>query len=161
MNGESSSRRAVWDQQTARLFAAAKQGQLKILRQYGESDPTYFDTVDPLGNSIAHWATRGGHVKVLRYLSAICPRTLSATNLCGKQPIHVGSIAGKFICVAFLAHTLAACEQPDAQGRTPLLLARFIVSEKELRQYLSHGTASSQKRKQRGKDEEVVTALKD
>lgn len=113
----------MWDHQVVRLFTAAKQGQVKILREHGESASTYFDAVDPLGNSLAHWATKGGQVKVLRYLKATYPWTLSARNLFGQQPIHIGCVAGKFMCVAFLAHSLAAFELPDFHGRTPLLLA--------------------------------------
>ncbi|KAF8565641.1 hypothetical protein P879_05808 [Paragonimus westermani] len=113
----------MWDLETAKLFSAAKKGQLKVLRKLREDAPFRFVTTDSSGNSIAHWAVRGGQLKVLRFLKANFPDTLTVLNLGGQEPVHVGCVLGKMMCVAFLVNFASDVNATDARGCTPLLLA--------------------------------------
>ncbi|KAG5445811.1 hypothetical protein CSKR_106048 [Clonorchis sinensis] len=112
-----------WNQKTAKLFSAARNGQTNILRKFQNEEPALLKTVDPVGNSVAHWAVKGGQVKILRFLWANYPEVLWTVNVNGQQPVHTGCIAGKFLCVALLIDISSALEEPDANGCTPLLLA--------------------------------------
>ncbi|OON23605.1 hypothetical protein X801_00479 [Opisthorchis viverrini] len=121
-------------------------------KQVQNEEPALLKTVDPVGNSVAHWAVKGGQVKILRFLWANYPEVLWTVNVNGQQPVHTGCIAGKFLCVALLIDISSALEVPDANGCTPLLLAFAMtmgIYARRLRYYLalsdfySHSPGSS------------------
>eukprot|EP00736_Rhodelphis_marinus_P012574 Rmarinus@m.21896 len=114
----------IWPEGMA--YEAAQRGDLALVNQCLEAMPTILNTPDSLGETLLHYACRGGDVGVIRYLYE-CGADVTATCPDGGTMLHVTAAYGHLNACAFLTKLPINKDAKDVLGYTAV--HRAVVRE--------------------------------
>ncbi|KAL6636950.1 hypothetical protein ACP70R_024522 [Stipagrostis hirtigluma subsp. patula] len=107
-----------------RLYKAATQGKVALLKQLLREDPETLSSTTPQGNTALHLAALHGHAKFASEVLDGNKDMLVAKNQDGDTPLHLAAKSGKLK----VAELLAQPEDPNA-AQTPLTSPMIMTND--------------------------------
>jgi ankyrin repeat protein/glyoxylase-like metal-dependent hydrolase (beta-lactamase superfamily II) len=124
--------------QAAEIHQAAEAGDLAKVKILLEKDPALVNSRDENGRTPLHWAARGGHLEVLRYL-AEKGADLNAIDNNGVAPLHTLARSGQTEAARFLIEKGAVIDTKDPVKLTPLNMAAEAGQEAMVKLLIEKG----------------------
>jgi len=126
------------------IFESVKAGDLSKIRALVEADSRLVQAKDSDGRTGLHWACRGVHFDVLKYLVEK-GADVNAQDLDGTAPLHSLASRAHDQGLALLVARKADVNVQDAGGNTPLMYAAQSGSLAAVRQLMAHGANAAGK----------------
>jgi len=126
------------------IFDAVKADDLAKVRALVEADSQLVHAKDTDGRTGLHWACRGVHFEMLKYLVEKGAE-VNAQDHDGTAPLHSLASRTHDQGIALLIARKADVNIKDAEGNTPLMYAAQSGSLAAVRQLMDHGAAAASK----------------
>jgi ankyrin repeat protein/beta-lactamase regulating signal transducer with metallopeptidase domain len=104
------------------VYAAAGLGEAQMVLSALEGEPGLVKARDVQGETLLHWAARGGHLDLVKELLARGAEIAARTDL-GETPLYLAAYAGHLEMVSELANRGADINAADNEDHTPLIAA--------------------------------------
>jgi ankyrin repeat protein len=124
--------------QAAEIHQAAEAGDLAKVRALVEGDPALVKARDENGRMPLHWAARGGHLDVLRYIVEK-GADLNALDNNGVAPLHTLAGSGQTEAARLLIEKGADIDIKNPVKQTPLNLAAEYGQEEMVKLLIENG----------------------
>jgi len=125
-------------QATAEIHQAASSGDLAKVRELVEKDPALIRLKDENGRTPLHWAARGVHFELLKFLVEKGAE-VGAADASGTTALHSVAARGHFEACKMLIEKGASVKAKNADGATPFYHAATAGSREILEYLLAHG----------------------
>lgn len=107
-----------------KIIQAAKMGDLKTVKELHVSCGYSLEAADETGQTVLHYAAALGHYDIVKFILGVAPVTLLNKKDNKKQTaLHKAAAVGDRKISCMLVAAGASLRSPDADGRTPKMLA--------------------------------------
>ncbi len=125
-------------QATADIHQAARSGDLAKVRELVEKDPALIRLKDENGRTPLHWAARGVHFELLKFLVEKGAE-VGAADASGATALHNVAARGHLEACQWLVEKGAAVKAKSSDGATPFYYAATVGSREIMEYLLAHG----------------------